>query len=158
MLQGGGIAKKMSLRKLVCYAPVIIIILAFALVSARSVHSNINNNRVTGVGPYTSTAEEMFSFIRENTNNQSTMIFFKPRVMRMMTGRRSILINTVEHLGRGDYLCFFSGGGTHDQVSIDAIDELLREGAARLVYESVDFKVINLENHTMMAESGLAIP
>jgi hypothetical protein len=157
MLQGGRITKKMSPRKLVCYIPVIIIIFMLSFDSARSAYANIKRDRETPTGPYTKTAEDMFSFIRENTNNQSTIIFFKPRVMRMMTGRGSILINKAEHLDRGDYLCYYSGGGAHDQASADEIDELLRAGTARLIYESVDFKIISLEDISAAAGSGSAV-
>ena len=87
----------------------------------------------------------MFSFVRESTDSQGTIIFFKPRVMRMMTNRRSILIDKAEQLGRGDYLCLYSGSGTHDQIPSAAIDSLQRAGSARLIYESVDFRVLILE-------------
>ena len=146
MLQGSKGGMGMKLRKLACCVPMVAIILVFVLVSVQNAYTNIQSGRAAGIGPHTKTARDMFVFVKENTGEEGTIIFFKPRVMKLMTGRRSLLINAPEELERGDYLCFYAEGGTHEQVSSGVIEELLRTGAARLIYESVDFKVLILEN------------
>jgi len=144
--QGGTTGVEKRLRKLVCYVPVVLIILCFALHSARGVYANISRDRETALGPFTATSESMFSFVAEHTEEGSTVIFFKPRVLKLMTNRKSIMINKVEQLSRGDYLCLYLGSDSYDQVSVAAVEELRREGAARLVYENSDFRVYRLRN------------
>ncbi len=64
--------------------------------------------------------------------------------MKMMTGRKSLMINKIKELSRGDYLCLLLGRMswvTPWQVTPDAIAHLSEEGAARLIYENSDFRI-----------------
>jgi len=101
------------------------------------------HHRETISGPYTASSQDMFSFIRSKTEKESTIIFFKPRLMRMMTDRKSIMLRKKEELSRGDYLCVYLAQ-IRDQVSPDTIRELLKQEAAVLIYENSEFQVYKL--------------
>jgi hypothetical protein len=86
----------------------------------------------------------MFSFIRSNTEKESTIVFFKPRLMRMMTDRKSLMLRNKEELSRGDYLCLYLPVQARDQVSPDTMRDLLKQKAASLIYENSEFQVYKL--------------
>jgi hypothetical protein len=46
----------------------------------------------------------MFEFVRQETPTESVIVFFKPRVMQMLTSRDSLLIDRCNLLGQGDYV------------------------------------------------------
>ncbi|MFZ3057321.1 MAG: hypothetical protein WA098_11240, partial [Smithella sp.] len=95
---------------------------------------------------------------------ENTVVFFKPRLMRMMTDRKSLMLRTKEDLSRGDYLClhFITQKKdevslsemeellnlkivlARDQVSPDVIEDLLKQKAASLIYENSEFKIYKL--------------
>ena len=58
-------------------------------------------------GPYLSTSKEVFSYIFNNTDTDSVIIFFKSRAMKIYENRQSIMIVYPEELKRGDYLCIY---------------------------------------------------
>ena len=134
--------KNRSLRKIVNPVFVSLFLLWFGILW-KNPYFNISDNLGMSSGPFTATAKSMFSFISENTERESVVIFFKPRVMRMMTGRKSILINKMEELERGDYLCLYRKT-RYAQVSPDAIKHYLKRGVAQVVYENTDFDVYRL--------------
>ncbi|WP_133511796.1 ArnT family glycosyltransferase [Candidatus Thiosymbion oneisti] len=55
-------------------------------------------------GPFSPQAREMFHFIRDNTDTEDIIVFFKPRVMRLMTDRMSIAHRRGKDINMGDYL------------------------------------------------------
>jgi hypothetical protein len=106
-------------------------------------YANMIHHRETVFGPYTETSQNMFSFIKSKTEKESTIVFFKPRLMRMMTDRKSIMLRTKEELSRGDYLCVYLAQ-VRDQVSPDTVQNLLKQHVALLIYENSEFKVYKL--------------
>ena len=72
---------KRKLRKLACWVPFLAIVGIPFFVSINLVAINVRNNGESNHGPYAQTSKEMFSFIEENTDKDSIIIFFKPRVM-----------------------------------------------------------------------------
>lgn len=146
--QGGANAIERALRRLICLLPIVIVLSYFGMNTISGAYKNIIDNRESSSGPFTTISTNMFSFIEQNTEAESTVIFFKPRVMRMLTGRRSLMTNKMKELSRGDYLCLYLKGGTYDQVTPDAIIRLSEEGAARLIYENSEFRVYRLTEGT----------
>ena len=59
-------------------------------------------------GPFADYTLEMFDFIQEQTAAEDTIVFFKPRVMRLMTNRNTLRINNANDLFVADYVCFFN--------------------------------------------------
>jgi hypothetical protein len=143
IFQGGKTNIEQKLRKWVCLIPILIVLTYFVISSAGNAYSNMIHHRETISGPYTATSQGMFSFIKSNTEKESTIVFFKPRLMRMMTGRKSIMLRTKVELLRGDYLCVYLAQ-VRDQVSPDTVQDLLKKQAVLLIYENSEFKVYKL--------------
>jgi hypothetical protein len=73
------------------------------LASTGQALTNLATNRDTK-GPFDPFAREMVNFVEANLPENSVIVFFKPRAMRLLTGRDSILMDQCEHLVRGDYV------------------------------------------------------
>jgi hypothetical protein len=109
VFEGGTTVAERVFRKTICLLPILLILSFFAVRSLSGAYVNVIQNHQTMEGPFTETSMSMFEFIRRNTEKDSVVVFFKPRVMRMMTGRKSIMLTKMEELAlsRGDYLCLF---------------------------------------------------
>jgi hypothetical protein len=142
--QGGKTNIEQKLRKWVCIIPILIVLTFFGINSIGNAYANMIHHRETISGPYTAPSQSMFSFIRSNTEKESTIVFFKPRLMRMMTDRKSIMLRTKDELSRGDYLCLYLPVQARDQVSPDTMRDLLKQKAASLIYENSEFQVYKL--------------
>jgi hypothetical protein len=78
-------------------------LVALSFVSLQNAAANRKDGR-TFDGPFDTYSSELFEFIRGETGPQNVIVFFKPRVMRMMTGRDAIAVHECNALGRGDYV------------------------------------------------------
>jgi len=139
-----------AFRKTVCYVSILLVIYSFGWTSLSNVYWNLKAPEVNG-GPFAPTSHEMFSYVVNNTTNNSVIVFFKPRVMRLMTGRPSIMIDKVEQLDRGDYLCLYMRENAYNQVPDVEVQSLIEHKSVCLVYENDDFKLyrIGLECETL---------
>jgi len=142
--QGGKTNIEQKLRKWVCLIPILFVLTYFVINSMANAYANMIHHRETFSGPYTATSQDMFSFIRSNTEKESNIVFFKPRLMRMITDRKSLMLRTKEELSRGDYLCLYLPAQIRDQVSPDTMQDLLKQEGALLIYENSEFKVFKL--------------
>jgi hypothetical protein len=116
------------------------IVLLFAALSTTRAMDNLSRDRAAPVGPYLPTSQDMFSFIRAQTPADSTIVFFKPRVMRLFGERRSVRVTRIEQLGRGDYLCVYRAPtDTSHQLAPGDVDRAVARGQLRRVYENADF-------------------
>jgi hypothetical protein len=95
-------------------------------------------------GPFSTTSQELFAFIANHTESDSTIVFFKPRAMRLLTGRQSISVNVVEQIFRGDYLCIYLRIDGRGQIRDSEVESLLAQGVARFIYANDDFAVYRL--------------
>jgi len=144
IFQGGKTNLEQKLRKWVCLIPILIVLTYFVINSMGNAYANMIHHRETFSGPYTAPSQDMFSFIRSNTEKESTIVFFKPRLMRMITDRKSIMLRTKEELSRGDYLCLYLTAQIRDQVSPNTVQDLLKQEDALLIYENIEFQVYKL--------------
>ena len=122
------------------------VLLWFGRASTIRVMDNLARNRETSDGPFFPTSREMFAFIRANTAPDSTIIFFKPRAMRLWTARNSIRITRVEQLERGNYLCLYrrTDGNEKFQLPLSDVERAVALGQLELVYQNTDFTVYRL--------------
>lgn len=67
-------------------------------------------------GAFHPTTNLMFEFVREKTAPDSVIIFFKPRAMRLRTGRDSFFTTQCEDLPKGDYVAIEKSMGGYDQI------------------------------------------
>jgi hypothetical protein len=126
------------------WVPVVVVLLYFGRASATHVVANLSRDRASLSGPFVQPSQEMFSFIRTHTPSDSTIVFFKPRILRLLTGRNSIRMTDVDEFGRGDYLCYYRTGVWDSQLSRPAIDRLATRGRLQLVYANDDFECYRL--------------
>jgi len=130
--------------KVICVAPVILVLLLFARRAAEHVWENLSDNRQTLSGPFAETSKEMFLFIAKSTEPGSAVAFCKPRAMTLMTGRRSVMINRSDQLSRADYLCLYLRDVERDQVSRADLQQLAQEGRVEETFRNADFEVYRL--------------
>ena len=97
------------------------VIIAFFLKSTLIyAKANLDKNREIS-GPFDQASMEMFIFVSNHTETNSTIVFFKPRVMRMITNRNSIMIDRCTDLLKGDYYVFHKKMGSYDQVLLEKV-------------------------------------
>lgn len=95
------------LRRTLCVIPILLVLFAFGKASLKTAAFNQELKGTIQYGPYARSSREMFTYISQKTEPASTVLFFKPRAMRLMAGRKSLMINTSDQLSRGDYLCYY---------------------------------------------------
>ena len=79
------------------------LILVFFVISTLNLRENLLHPQESN-GPFDEVSIELFEYIKKTLPEKSRVVFFKPRVMRLMTDRDSILILSCENLPRGEYL------------------------------------------------------
>lgn len=59
-------------------------------------------------GPHTKNSQQVFEYVNQNTSTDAVIVFFKPRVMDLLTQRRSVRIYEYEKIltGNADYLVY----------------------------------------------------
>ena len=85
------------------FIPFIIIFLQAILIQSFNTWRN-NENIIEG--PFDKEGKELMNFINSNTLPDDVIVFYKPRVMRLLTGRNGFVVNEVSQItdGRADIL------------------------------------------------------
>jgi hypothetical protein len=127
------------------------VLLWFGRASTIRTIDNLRQNRETPDGPFTPTSQDMFAFIRAHTAPDSTIIFFKPRGMRLWTARNSIRVTRAEQLGRGDYVCVYrrTDGNEKFHMPRADVERAAALGQLQVVYENTDFTVYRLNRSAL---------
>ena len=89
--------------------------------SGRSGYLNLQSGRAIN-GPFDPYSREVYQFIQEETPPDSVVIFFKPRVMVLMTGHNTIMSTECERMLLGDYLVLSRKVGENQQIPPEQID------------------------------------
>jgi hypothetical protein len=97
------------------------IILTFLLTTGAEAYANLQRDRSIN-GPFDPYSKEVYKYIIEETPKDSVMVFFKPRVMKMMTDRDSIMSTECDRILKGDYLVLSRKVGENQQITPDEID------------------------------------
>ena len=92
-----------------------------------------NDRRITG--PYDADSTEMFRFVTSHTARDARLMFFKPRAMRLLTGRVAFASNRPEDLAKADYLVIQKMFDCCNQISQPASE------AMECVFENNGFVV-----------------
>ena len=92
---------------LVCVLPILFALFHFGSSSIQQAEMQLRARGTVERGPFADYTLEMFDFIQEQTAAEDTIVFFKPRVMRLMTNRNTLRINNANDLFVADYVCFF---------------------------------------------------
>jgi len=95
----------------------LVIAAAFAWTSFGLARDNLAGGR----GPYGNVFDpislEIFEFIKSDTPAESVIAFYKPRALRLFTGRDSLLVDACDALPMADYVVLRKSRGAVDQVS-----------------------------------------
>lgn len=98
-----------------------LIALVFLLNSGINAYVNLQNDRAIN-GPFDPYSKEVYKYITEETPANSVVIFFKPRVMRLMTGHDTIMSTECDRMLKGDYLVLSRKVGKNQQIPPEEID------------------------------------
>ena len=102
----------------------------------------------------------MFAYIRDHTEAESVIVFFKPRAMTLMTGRPALKLHYVRHLLRGDYVALYKPDEVLDQLLPDEVRCLTEKGIMQMVYKNNDFTVyrVNASAPNVQQASDCTVP
>lgn len=113
--------KRQQIGQWVFYGFWSLMVLIFLFNSAVYAHDNLSRGRTVN-GPFDPYSKEVYQFIEEKTSANSVIIFFKPRVMRLMTDRPSIMSTECDRMLHGDYLVLSKKVGENQQIPPERID------------------------------------
>lgn len=117
----------------------------FLIQTLLTAYPNFKNKRMID-GPFLPESAEMFSYVINNTNINDSIIFFKPRVLTLLTNRRSYATSDFSHIrnGKGDYLVLHKRMGSYYQISPS--DSFLQKykNIFKLSFENKDFIVYRI--------------
>lgn len=114
-------AAKPHIGKLAFHGFWSLIIVSFLLNSSAEAYANLQRDRAIN-GPFDSYSKEVYKYISEETPDDSIVVFFKPRVMKMMADRDSIMSTECDRILKGDYLVLSRKVGENQQITPDEID------------------------------------
>lgn len=127
------------LRPLVCIA------LFFFATSLYCVFTNLKNNRNVSHNAFGSNSMELYSFIKNNLTDKDIVVFRKPRVMTLMTGRPSIAYDKTVDFVFFDYLIIDKFAKNSGQICIHEEFEFIRQHPVDLVYTNQAFDVYKFQ-------------
>jgi hypothetical protein len=104
------------------YAYLLLIASLFAYNSGVNAFANLRADREIN-GPFDPYSIETYEFIKNNTPPDSVIVFFKPRAMRLMTGRDALALTECERIPEGDYLALSKKVGENLQIPPEQIRE-----------------------------------
>ena len=93
----------------------------FLVQSSLTAYANLQNNRAIN-GPFDPYSTEVYTYIKEQTPPESIVVFFKPRVMVMMTEHPTIMSTECDRMRKGDYLVLSRKVGENQQITPEEID------------------------------------
>jgi 4-amino-4-deoxy-L-arabinose transferase-like glycosyltransferase len=94
--------------------------LVFLVTSSFNAFTNLQHDRAIN-GPFDPYSKEVYKYIKEETPSASVVIFFKPRVMRLMTGHNTIMSTECSRMVKGDYLVLSRKVGKNQQIPPEEI-------------------------------------
>ena len=98
----------------------ILVALSFLFTSGAHAYVNLQNLRMIN-GPFDSFSREVYDYIQEKTPNDSVIVFFKPRAMRLLTGHDSLMSTECERILKGDILVLSRKVGENQQIPPEEI-------------------------------------
>jgi hypothetical protein len=97
-----------------------ILAVAFLFITGMNMVVNLQNDRTLG-GPFDPQSIQVYDYIKEKTPAESVIVFFKPRVMTLMTERNTIMSMECDRIMLGDYLVISRKVGENQQIPPDDI-------------------------------------
>ena len=94
----------------------------FLFNSSMDAYINLKNNRSIN-GPFDIYSMEVYNFIKEETPADSVIIFFKPRALRLMTDRDTLMSTECERMPLGNYIVLSRKVDENQQIAPEKINE-----------------------------------
>jgi hypothetical protein len=94
----------------------------FLFNSSIDAYTNLQNDRSIN-GPFDMYSMEVYQFIKEETPADSVIIFFKPRALRLMTDRDTIMSTECERMPLGNYIVLSRKVDENQQIPPEQINE-----------------------------------
>jgi hypothetical protein len=148
--------------KKVTLASVIFVMICFSVRLTDFALANLHYDSEELSGPLTESSTKMFSVVKEKLPPDSVVIFFAPRIMKLFTGNKSIVIKKASNIYSADYLvsyrysCSSSIKRCALPLKVEQISELLEVGLIDLVYESYEFNIYKVTKRAMAGKRGFA--
>lgn len=118
------------------------IVIVMGVNSVARVITNQRNGRAAPEGPYTQTSTEFFNAIRNMTAPQDHVVFFKPGVMRLMTGRPSTVQRDLNQVPSGAYVALYLDEENRAwPMEQDMLESKVEHGKIQKRYESERFAI-----------------
>jgi hypothetical protein len=118
-----------------------LLVAAMTTVSVQTVRKNLAAGRVREQGPDLPTAQALFAYIRAELPAEARLAFYKPRAMRLYTGRLAYAIAEPSRLDRATHLCLYLRSDAYDQVPPALLDAWVAEGRLVVLYANPDFRL-----------------
>ena len=93
----------------------------FLFTSSANAYANLKNNRAIN-GPFDPYSREVYEYIKQKTPADSVIVFFKPRVMRLMTDHDTLMSTECDRILKGNYLVLSRKVGKNQQIPPEEID------------------------------------
>jgi len=107
--------KRHDVGRVIFYGFWLLVILFFFATSTVYAYTNLHNDRQIP-GPFDEYSLRTYEFIRNETPADSVIIFFKPRVMHLMTDRDTFESTKCQPMLLGDYIVFVKGPSKYRQI------------------------------------------
>jgi len=95
--------------------------IVFLFNSSLNAYINLQHGRAIN-GPFDQYSKEVYKYITENTPANSVIIFFKPRVMVLMTDHPTLMSTECDRILKGDVLVLSRKIGRNQQIPPEEID------------------------------------
>jgi len=112
--------KRYEFGKVVFYGFGLVIVLSFFTTSTVHAYTNIRNDRQVS-GPFDKYSIQTYDFIKNETPADSVIIFFKPRLLHLMTGHDTFESTKCQPMHLGDYLVLVKGPSKYRQIPVGLI-------------------------------------
>jgi len=99
-----------------------IIACIFLFTSSANAINNLRDDRAIN-GPFDQYSTQVYDYINEKTPSDSVVVFFKPRVMVLMTGHNTIMSMECDRMLLGDYIAISKKVDENQQIPYEQIDE-----------------------------------
>jgi len=143
VIDAGFRTKEKKILNIFVFTGLLLIIGYSAVSSGKHAYTNLSVRRSAASGPYSVCAQEMFSFITKKIACTEVIVFFKPRVMTMQTGRRAISLIQPDDHSRAGFLCWYKGN-VSGQIPEEDLNRLIINKKASQVYENAEFGLYRL--------------
>ncbi len=93
------------------------------------------------LGPYSPSTKEMVSFLKERTESNATVLFFKPRFLQLVSDRKSFKSSNIQKGLQSNYIAISLSVGSSDQPDFGEITDYQNNGMLELLYTNRNYHV-----------------